>query len=118
MTGLAGLPGWLGTVVVIAGAVAVFFAAFTSKYQKKLNADRERYVQSLEDQRAAQEQQHKELRDKYNQLKGTVDFMERLLIGKCPDCQLDPATGACRHCDRHLIYGQVPQGPPNKKGTT
>lgn len=106
MTGLAGLPGWVVTVFVIGGAAAIFFAAFTSKYQRKLTADRERYVKSLEDQRALQEREHKELRDKYNHLKGTVDFMERLLVGKCPGCEIDSETGGCRHCTRHLLYGQ------------
>ncbi len=109
MNGLAGLPGWLGTVAIIAGAVAVAFAAFTSKYQRKLNTDRERYVKSLEDQREKQESEHKELRDKYNHLRGTVDLLERLLTGKCPDCEIDQASGGCRHCGRHRLYGQEPQ---------
>ena len=116
MTGLGGLPGWLGTVAIIAGAVAVFFAAFTSKYQKKLNADREGYIASLEAQRVEAEHERKELRDKYNHLKGTVDFMERLLTGKCPDCEIDPVAGGCRFCTRHRLYGQQPPTPTTQEG--
>ena len=111
MNAVSLLPGWLATVAIIAGTLGLAFATLTSKYQRKLNRDRERYIAHLEERN---ERLSRELRDLYREhdvLKGRVDMMTDLLTGKCPYFSIDESTGACRHCTRQLLYGQKPGGP-------
>lgn len=103
------LPGWLGTVFIIGGAAAVLFAAFTSKYQRRLTADRERYIAHLEAKTERQAEEIKALYREHDQLKGRVEVLTDLLMGRCDFFSIDETTGGCRHCSRFLLYGKQPE---------
>lgn len=100
------MPDWLVVVLVVAGAVATALAVGTSKYRKAADREREKYIRTLEDSNNRREADLKDLRAEHNQLKGTVDFMKNLLLGKCAFCEIDDRTGGCKNCGRHLLYGQ------------
>ena len=113
---MTGLPGWLGTIAIIAGAVAVAFTAFTSKYQKRLTQDRERYIAHLEGKNERQAAVNKEQGEKLARLEERLKVVEDLLLGRCPYFAINDATGGCEHCNRCLRYGQKTEGKEPRQG--
>jgi hypothetical protein len=112
--------GLIGGVLGIAGILGAALAVFRSSYRKGIQKEREEYIAALEDRNklleATVERQTKELdrassrlddaQAKYHELKGSLNTVAALAMGRCPHFEINEETGGCLHCTRGLFYGK------------
>lgn len=104
------LPLWaaiIGYIIGIAGAFGGALAVARSRYNAKTDEEREKYIHALEERNGlletANERQAKELvevRREQHKLEGQVEFLGKLVLGKCPWADIDQENGRCRNCNR------------------
>lgn len=104
------MPTWaaiLGYVLGIAGAAGAALAVAFSKYRAKTNKEREDYITALEDRNhlletinTRQAEELNEVKCQTSELKGQVQLLSQLVMGKCPWADIDPDSGRCRYCNR------------------
>jgi hypothetical protein len=116
-------PAWvglLGGALGIAGILGAALAVFRSSYRKGIQREREDYIDALEDRNklleATVERQTRELdkasarldeaQKRYYELRGSLNTVAALAMGRCPHFDLDEETGGCTHCNRGLFYGK------------
>lgn len=103
-------------VAVAFGAIVAITAAFvylTSRYRRAADAEKDKYIAALEARNQFLEED-KERRDKeaegtkrrLGHLEGKVCTLQELVLRRCRNAELDPTTGACRHCAMGMAYGQ------------
>lgn len=117
------IPDWFGlsgTLLGIIGIVAAAAAVWRSTYRRQTDKNREDYISSLEDRNklleATVERQEKELdkatarlddaQKNYHELRGSLNTVAALAMGRCPYFELNEESGGCVHCDRGLYYGK------------
>lgn len=108
------LPLWaaiIGYVLGIAGAFGGALAVARSKYRAKADEERETYIKAmearnklLEDTNERQAQEMRSQEHQLHELKGQVQLLSQLVMGRCAWADLDPETSKCRHCDRSKIF--------------
>jgi len=108
------MPTWaaiIGYIIGIAGAAGAGLAVAFSKYRAKTNREREDYIKALEDRNklletinARQTQELNEVKCQTSELKGQVQLLSQLVMGKCPWADIDPDNGRCRYCNRSPIF--------------
>ncbi len=97
------LPLWaaiIGYVIGIAGAFGGALAVARSKYKAKTAEEREKYIQALEDRTKLLEAKDEQQTKLVHELKGQVDLLTRMVMGRCPWADIDPENGRCRNCNR------------------
>lgn len=116
-------PAWLNLTLALFGVLSLLTGAVVivrSKYRKATDEEREDYIKALEDRNKLLEatvtRQEKEiekaaaaLKDAerhYHELRGSLNTVAALAMGRCPHFDLDPESGGCVHCDRGLYYGK------------
>jgi hypothetical protein len=109
------MPTWaaiLGYVLGIAGAAGAALAVAFSKYRAKTNKEREDYITALEDRNhlletinTRQAEELNEVKCQTSELKGQVQLLSQLVMGKCPWADIDPDSGRCRYCNRSPAFG-------------
>lgn len=120
------LPDWFavaGTVLGVVGIVVAAIAVAFSRWRKATNAEREEYIAAIEDRNTLLEdtverltgdlakaaEKYEQVQRDYHETQGQLKFMAQLVMGRCPNCEIDPDTGGCKHCALRLIYGQKPE---------
>jgi len=109
------MPTWaaiIGYIIGIAGAAGAGLAVAFSKYRAKTNREREDYIKALKDRNellettnTRQAQELNEVKCQTSELKGQVQLLSQLVMGKCPWADIDPDSGRCRHCNRSATFG-------------
>jgi hypothetical protein len=103
----------VGVVLAVIVASGIAFVYLTSRYRKAADAEKDKYIaalearnQFLEDDKERRDREYEATKRRLATLEGKVCTLQELVLRRCRNAEIDPGSGACRHCAMGMAYGQ------------
>ncbi len=103
----------ISIAIVAIAAICGAFVYLTSRYRRAADAEKDKYIaalearnQFLEDDKERRDREYEATKRRLATLEGKVCTLQELVLRRCRNAEIDPGSGACRHCAMGMAYGQ------------